>query len=374
MTTTERAPATSPLSRAPRRPGRRRGHAPRERGACTSPATRSTPTTSCGRTSDVLHAHPVQAPHAHAQRHPARRRARPTTCPGVVRVLTAADVPGINDAGHQARRAAVPVRGHVLRPRGLLGARRDPRGRAARRGGGRGRLRRAAGAADRRGGDRGRELPGRAADDGARRRGRRAGAGQRTSSRASPRWPGRSTSTSRRTARWRLVDENGQVFVQSSTQHPTETQEIVAHVLGVPSHARHRPVPADGRRLRRQGDAAARPGGGRGARRHPDRPAGAAAAEPRQQDMTMTGKRHGFHATWKVGFDDDGRFTGARGDADLRRRLEPRPVRAGALAGAVPRRQRLLDPRRRWCTAGSRRPTRPRRPRSAASAGRRGCS
>ena len=34
-----------------------------------------------------------------------------------------------------------------------------------------------------------------------------------------------------------LVDENGQVFVQSSTQHPTETQEIVAHVLGVASNA-----------------------------------------------------------------------------------------------------------------------------------------
>ena len=33
-----------------------------------------------------------------------------------------------------------------------------------------------------------------------------------------------------------MVDENGQVFVQSSTQHPTETQEIVAHVLGVRSH------------------------------------------------------------------------------------------------------------------------------------------
>ena len=59
----------------------------------------------------------------------------------------------------------------------------------------------------------------------------------------------------------------------------------------------------------------------------------------------MTGKRHGFHATWKVGFDDDGLFTGAGGDADLRRRLEPRPVRAGAVAGAVPHRQRLLDPR-----------------------------
>ena len=33
-----------------------------------------------------------------------------------------------------------------------------------------------------------------------------------------------------------LVDENGQIFVQSSTQHPSETQDIVAHVLGLPAH------------------------------------------------------------------------------------------------------------------------------------------
>src|SRR5207342_915082 len=33
-----------------------------------------------------------------------------------------------------------------------------------------------------------------------------------------------------------LVDEAVQVFVQSSTQHPSETQEIVAHVLGRHSH------------------------------------------------------------------------------------------------------------------------------------------
>ena len=33
-----------------------------------------------------------------------------------------------------------------------------------------------------------------------------------------------------------LVDENGQVFVQSSTQHPSETQDIVAHVLGIHAH------------------------------------------------------------------------------------------------------------------------------------------
>ena len=32
----------------------------------------------------------------------------------------------------------------------------------------------------------------------------------------------------------------------------------------------------------------------------------------RTQDMTMTGKRHGFHATWRVGFDDDGLFRRSR--------------------------------------------------------------
>ena len=31
------------------------------------------------------------------------------------------------------------------------------------------------------------------------------------------------------------VDETGQIFIQSSTQHPSETQEIVAHVFGRPS-------------------------------------------------------------------------------------------------------------------------------------------
>ena len=33
-----------------------------------------------------------------------------------------------------------------------------------------------------------------------------------------------------------LVDENGQIFIQSSTQHPSETQDIVSHVLGIPAH------------------------------------------------------------------------------------------------------------------------------------------
>ena len=66
----------------------------------------------------------------------------------------------------------------------------------------------------------------------------------------------------------------------------------------------------------------------------------------RAQDMTMTGKRHGFHATVAGRLRRRRSAAGARGDADLRRRLEPRPQRAGAGAGAVPRRQRLLDPPR----------------------------
>src|SRR5579875_1875727 len=50
------------------------------------------------RTKDVLHAHPVQTAHAHAR--VTRLDTAPALrVPGVVRVLTAADVPGINDAG-----------------------------------------------------------------------------------------------------------------------------------------------------------------------------------------------------------------------------------------------------------------------------------
>src|SRR3954451_12082068 len=56
----------------------------------------------------VLHAWPVQAPHAHAlvtalRTEPARR------VPGVVRVLTAADVPGLNDAGEKQDEPLFPT-------------------------------------------------------------------------------------------------------------------------------------------------------------------------------------------------------------------------------------------------------------------------
>ncbi|MGR0321111.1 xanthine dehydrogenase molybdopterin binding subunit [Agromyces sp. ZXT2-3] len=103
------------------------------------------------------------------------------------------------------------------------------------------------------------------------------------------------------------VDSEGQVFVESSTQHPSETQEIVAHVLGVPKHR----VTVQSLRL----------GGGFGGKEM--QPHGLAAVAAlgavrtgravrvrltRAQDTTMTGKRHPFHATWRAGFDDDGRI------------------------------------------------------------------
>ncbi|GAB3581499.1 xanthine dehydrogenase molybdopterin binding subunit [Calidifontibacter terrae] len=101
------------------------------------------------------------------------------------------------------------------------------------------------------------------------------------------------------------VDENGQIFVQCSTQHPTETQDIVSHVLGLDAH--HVTVQC------------LRMGGGFGGKEMQPHGFAAIAAlgatltgRPvrlrltRNQDMTMSGKRHGFHASWKVGFSTDG--------------------------------------------------------------------
>ncbi|WKV70466.1 xanthine dehydrogenase molybdopterin binding subunit [Streptomyces sp. PCS3-D2] len=103
------------------------------------------------------------------------------------------------------------------------------------------------------------------------------------------------------------VDENGQMFVQSSTQHPSETQEIVAHVLGLHSHE----VTVQCLRM----------GGGFGGKEMQPHGFAAVAAlgarltgRPvrvrlnRTQDLTMSGKRHGFHAAWKIGFDTEGRI------------------------------------------------------------------
>ena len=104
------------------------------------------------------------------------------------------------------------------------------------------------------------------------------------------------------------VDESGQVFIQCSTQHPSETQDITAHVLGLDAHA----VTVQCLRM----------GGGFGGKEMQPHGFAAVAAlgavltgRPvrlrlnRTLDLTMTGKRHPFHASWKAGFSADGRFT-----------------------------------------------------------------
>ena len=103
------------------------------------------------------------------------------------------------------------------------------------------------------------------------------------------------------------TDESGQMFIHSSTQHPSETQEIVAHVLGLPSSA----VTVQCLRM----------GGGFGGKEMQPHGFAAVAAlgatltgRPvrlrlnRTQDLTMTGKRHPYLARWTVGFDDGGRL------------------------------------------------------------------
>ena len=105
------------------------------------------------------------------------------------------------------------------------------------------------------------------------------------------------------------VDESGSLFVQSSTQHPSETQEIVARVLGV---RRHEVIVQclrmggafGGKEVQANAWAAVAALGARKLRR-PVR-----VRLTRAQDMAMTGKRHPFLARFDVGFDGGGKLRG----------------------------------------------------------------
>jgi xanthine dehydrogenase large subunit len=101
------------------------------------------------------------------------------------------------------------------------------------------------------------------------------------------------------------IDSEGQVFVESSTQHPSETQEIVAHVLHLPSHrvtvqSLRMGGAFGGKEMQPHGLAAIAALGATLTRR-PVR-----LRLNRTQDLTMTGKRHPFHISWRAGFDDVG--------------------------------------------------------------------
>ena len=105
--------------------------------------------------------------------------------------------------------------------------------------------------------------------------------------------------------------EDGSVFVISSTQHPSEVQHIVAHLLGV--SVNHVVVQSP------------RMGGGFGGKETQAATFAALAALAaaktkkavrvrvnRDQDMMITGKRHPFLAKFKVGYNSKGDF--ARGE------------------------------------------------------------
>ncbi len=110
-----------------------------------------------------------------------------------------------------------------------------------------------------------------------------------------------------------IPGEDEDVSIYSSTQHPSEAQHMVAHVLGVSSSA----VTVNVRRM----------GGGFGGKETQMNLFCAVAAvaakkwnravkirPDRDDDMTATGKRHDFVVDYDVGFDDDGRILAVDGD------------------------------------------------------------
>ncbi len=114
-------------------------------------------------------------------------------------------------------------------------------------------------------------------------------------------------------AAWAEVGEDGSVFISSSTQHPSEVQHIVAHVLAQP--------------MKNVVVECPRMGGGFGGKE--TQAAGLAALAAlaatktkrkvrvrynRDQDMMITGKRHPFLGKFEIGFDNDGMLLAAKVD------------------------------------------------------------
>jgi xanthine dehydrogenase large subunit len=103
--------------------------------------------------------------------------------------------------------------------------------------------------------------------------------------------------------------EDGGMLVNSSTQHPTEIQHKVAEAIGLPMHA----VRVETRRM----------GGGFGGKESQGNALAVACAiaaratgrtckmrYDRDDDMTITGKRHAFRISYRAGFDAEGRIQG----------------------------------------------------------------
>jgi xanthine dehydrogenase large subunit len=110
-----------------------------------------------------------------------------------------------------------------------------------------------------------------------------------------------------------IPGEDDEMTIWASTQHPSEIQHMVAHVLEVPSNA----VTVFVRRM----------GGGFGGKETQGNQFAAMAAVAarklkraikirldRDEDMTATGKRHDFTIDYDIGFDEDGRIHGVKAE------------------------------------------------------------
>jgi xanthine dehydrogenase large subunit len=106
-----------------------------------------------------------------------------------------------------------------------------------------------------------------------------------------------------------IPGEAGEMHIYSSTQHPSEVQHIVAHLL----HVRQAQVTVE---VRRMGGAF----GGKESQATQWAAMAALAAHAtkrpckirldRDNDMAMTGKRHDFRADYEIGFDGEGKILG----------------------------------------------------------------
>ncbi|HKR40175.1 MAG TPA: xanthine dehydrogenase molybdopterin binding subunit [Paraburkholderia sp.] len=114
-----------------------------------------------------------------------------------------------------------------------------------------------------------------------------------------------------------LPQEQTGMLVYSSTQHPSEMQQVVAHLLGWPAHR----VSCECRRM----------GGGFGGKESQSALFACVAAlaahklqrpvklrADRDDDFMITGKRHDALYTYEAGYDDAGRLLGARVEIALR--------------------------------------------------------
>jgi xanthine dehydrogenase large subunit len=106
-----------------------------------------------------------------------------------------------------------------------------------------------------------------------------------------------------------LPQEDGGMLVHSSTQHPGEVQMVVAHALGVGAHR----VKVECRRMGgafggKETQAALPAAAAAVMARHTGRPV--KVRYDRDDDITITGKRHDYLVGYDVGFDPAGRILG----------------------------------------------------------------